>query len=83
MGKEKLFCALMNVKKELICRFDVACSLAGYNELLNRVKKEVRLLSVILFDEDGRFLEMSSKQTDLKKIYPNTVIEELKKRVCK
>jgi len=49
MGKEKLFCALMNVKKELICRFDVACSLAGYHELLNRVKKEVMSSGKVVF----------------------------------
>lgn len=42
IGKEKLFCALMDINKMLVCRFDVEGSLAGYKELLDRVKRETR-----------------------------------------
>lgn len=33
IGKEKLSCAVMDVKKVLTCRFEVESSLGGYNEL--------------------------------------------------
>ena len=49
IGKEKLSCALMDIKKALICRFDVEGSRAGYNELLNRVKKETKGSGKIIF----------------------------------
>ncbi|MGO9139748.1 MAG: hypothetical protein ACLP9S_07230 [Syntrophales bacterium] len=40
IGKEKLSCALMDINKVPVCRFDVEGSLAGYRELLERVKRE-------------------------------------------
>jgi len=40
IGKEKLSCALMDIDQVLVCRFEVEGSLAGYNELLERVKRE-------------------------------------------
>ena len=42
IGKENLSCALMDINKTLVCRFEVEGSLAGYNELLDRVKRETR-----------------------------------------
>ncbi|MGO9214820.1 MAG: IS110 family transposase [Syntrophales bacterium] len=42
IGKEKLSCALMDINKTLICRFEIEGSLAGYNDLLNRVKRETK-----------------------------------------
>jgi hypothetical protein len=62
------------------------CSLLATVKILNEInceKHKYRLLSVMLFDENGRFIEVSSKQSDLKNIYPNTVIDELKRHVCK
>lgn len=49
IGKEKLSCAVMDIKKVLICRFEVESSLGGYNELLERVKKEIRGSGKIIF----------------------------------
>ena len=48
IGKEKLFCALM-INKALICHFDVEGSLAGYNELLARVKRETKGNGKVVF----------------------------------
>ena len=42
IGKEKLSCALMDINKALVCRFEVEGSLAGYKELLDRVKRETK-----------------------------------------
>lgn len=42
IGKEKLSCALMDINKTLVCRFDGEGSLAGYKELLDRVKRETK-----------------------------------------
>jgi transposase len=49
IGKEKLSCAVMDIKKALTCRFEVEGSLGGYNELLERVKKETRGSGKIIF----------------------------------
>ena len=62
------------------------CNLLSTVKILNEINcknNTYRLLSAILYDENGKLLEMSSKQTEIKKIYPNTMIEELKNRVCK
>lgn len=66
IGKENLSCALMNINKELMCRFEVAVSFEGYNELLERVKKETSGRGKVVFAMEptghywmvlGQFLE--------------------------
>ena len=42
IGKEKLSCALMDIHKTLVCRFEVESSLAGYKDMLDRVKRETK-----------------------------------------
>ena len=49
IGKEKLSCALMDANKVLVCRFVVAGSLRGYNELLTRVKSETKGSGKVVF----------------------------------
>lgn len=42
IGKENLSCALMDINKTLVCRFEAEGSLDGYQDILDRVKKETR-----------------------------------------
>lgn len=49
IGKEKLSCALMDISRTLICRFDIAGSLIGYDALLDRVKKETKGKGKVVF----------------------------------
>ena len=49
IGKEELSCALMSINKALICRFDVEGSLTGYDELLDRVKRETKGNGKVVF----------------------------------
>lgn len=42
IGKENLSCALMNINKTLVCRFEAEGSLDGYRDILDRVKQETR-----------------------------------------
>lgn len=49
IGKEKLSCALLDIQKTLIRRFEVESSLAGYNDLLERVKRETRGRGKVVF----------------------------------
>ncbi|RPH48111.1 MAG: hypothetical protein EHM85_18060, partial [Desulfobacteraceae bacterium] len=49
IGKENLSCALMDINKTLVCRFEAEGSLDGYQDILDRVKRETRGNGKVVF----------------------------------
>ncbi|MGD0276170.1 MAG: surface-adhesin E family protein [Syntrophales bacterium] len=62
------------------------CNRLSFVKNLNEINcKEgtYRIIVIVLYNEKSKILDMSSLKTSMTNIVPNTIIEELKNRVCK